>query len=142
VETIGEGLDAFESEICAHPVLEVVQAYPGAPSRRAAQPPVRRPVTFRRPSSALVPAANDDGPPVVRVAMAGVPAWARRVRVVPAIALMLWTAAGISVGAVHLLTQRLPEPVPAPAPAMSRPAAPPTLVTVILEPLPQSPARE
>ena len=99
-------------------------------------------MTLRRHSSALVPAAHHDGPPVIRVAMAGVPRWVRHVRVVPAIALMLWTAAGISLGAAHVLTQRLPRQVPAPLPAVSRPAAPPTLVTVILEPVPELPAKE
>jgi len=129
VDTLGEGLDAFESEIGTHPV--------------PARAPIRRPVTFRRQSSALVPPAHDDGPPVIRVAIVGVPRWVGRVRVVPAITLALWTAAGISVGAAHVLTQRLPDPIPAPpAPAVSRPAAPPTLVTVIMESVPESPAKE
>ena len=142
MDTFGEGLDAFESEIGAHPVLEIVRAYPDTASRRAARAPVRAPVPYRRQSSALVPAAHRDGPAVIRVAMVGVPAWARRVRVVPAIALMLWTAAGISVGAAHVLSQRLPEPPPAPTPAVARPAAPPTLAPVVLEPLPEPPAKE
>ena len=142
MDTLREGLDAFESEIGAHPVLEIVRAYPDTASRRAARAPVRAPVPYRRQSSALVPAAHVDGPPVIRVAMAGVPAWARRVRVVPAIALMLWAAAGISVGAARLLSQRLPEPVAAPTPAVARPAAAPTLVTVIMEPLPEAPVKE
>jgi hypothetical protein len=179
VDTLGEGLDAFESEICAHPVLEVVNAYPGAASRRAPRAPVRRPVTLRRlltsafhaaqtaglfplvvmswfilriwwlvrltaetiwhgvVGTLLLPAA-DDGLPVIRVAIAGVPAWARRVRVVPAIALMLWTAAGISVGAAHVLTLRVAAPTAAPPPVRTvpRPAAAPTLVTVIMESVP------
>lgn len=144
MDTLGEGLDAFESEIGAHPVLEVVQAYPDAEPRRAARASVRRTVTFRRQSSALVPAAHDDGPPVIRVAMVGVPKWVRHVRVVPAIALMLWAAAGISVGAAHVLTLRLPAPAPAHPPVRSvpRPAAAPTLVTVIVEPLTKQPAKE
>ena len=116
MDTFGEGLDAFESEICPHPLLEVAEAHRDA--------------------------AHDGGPPVIRVSMVGVPAWARRVRVVPAIALMLWTAAGISVGAARLLSQRLPEPVAAPTPAVARPAAAPTLVTVIMEPLPEAPVKE
>ena len=144
MDTLCEGLDAFESEIGAHPVLEVVKAYPGAASRRAAPAAVRVPRTSRRQSSALVPAAHDDGPPVIRVAMLGVPRWARRVRVVPAITLALWTAAGISVGAAHVLTLRVTAPLPAPPPAprVSRPAAAPTLVTVIVESVPESPAKE
>ena len=185
MDTLREGLDAFESESCAPPaVLEVVRAYPDAGPRRAARASVRRPVTLRRLITSvfhaartaalfpfvvtswlllrtwwlsrllvegvwhaigdmLLPAAHDDGPPVIRVAMAGVPAWARGVRVVPAIAVALWTAAGISVGAAHVLMQRLPVRVPAPpAPAVSRPAPPPTLVTVILEPLPEPPVKE
>ena len=142
MDSLGEGLDAFESEICAHPVLEVVEAYPGAAPRRPARAPVRRPVTIRRQSSALVPAAHRDGPAVIRVAMVGVPRWARRVRVVPAIALMLWTAAGISIGTAHVLSQRLPEPIPAPKPAVARPAAAPTLVTVIVETMPKQPVKE
>jgi hypothetical protein len=116
VDTFGEGLDAFESEICPHPLLEVAEVDRDA--------------------------AHDGSPPVIRVSMVGVPAWVRRVRVVPAIALMLWTAAGISVGAAHVLSQRLPEPPPAPTPAVARPAAPPTLVPVVLEPLPEPPAKE
>ncbi|HET9271335.1 MAG TPA: hypothetical protein VFO31_24330 [Vicinamibacterales bacterium] len=144
METLGEGLDAFESEICAHPVLEVVKAYPDAASRRAARATIGIPLTSRRPSSALVPEAHDDGPPVIRVAMMGVPRWARRVRVVPAVTLALWTAAGISVGAAHVLTLRVPAPVPAPPPAphVSRPAAAPAPVTVIVESVPESPAKE
>lgn len=145
MDTLGEGLDAFESEIGAHPVLEIVQAYPEAESRRAARAAVRTPpLTFRRQSSALVPAVHDDGPPVIRVAMAGVPRWARRVRVVPAIALALWTAAGISVGAARVLTLRVPAPVPVapPPPRAPRPAAAPVLLTVIVEPVPEPPARE
>ena len=142
VNTLGEGLDAFEPEICAHPVLEVVQAYPEAASRRAVRAVVRTPLTFRRQSSALVPAAPYEGPPVLRVAIAGVPAWARRVRVVPAIAMALWTAAGISVGAVHVLSPRVPEQVAPPAPRAPRPAAAPVFLTVIVEPLPEPPARE
>jgi hypothetical protein len=97
-------------------------------------------VEFRRQSSALVPPAHHDGPAVIRVV--GVPGWARRVRVVPAIALMLWTAAGISIGAAHVLSQRLPEPMPAPKPAVARPAAAPTLVTVIVEAMPKEPVKE
>ena len=139
--THGDGLDAFESEIGAHPVLEIVNAYPGAAWRRADRTPVGRRASVRRHSSALVPAARDDGPPVIRVAIAGVPRWARRVRAVPAIALMLCAAAGISVGAAHVLSQRLPEPAPAPRPAAARPAAAPTLVTVIAA-LPKEPVQE
>jgi hypothetical protein len=130
VDTLCEGLDVFESEIPEHSV------------RRAARASVRRPTTFRRQSSALVPAAHVDSPPVIRVAMVGVPAWARRVRVVPAIALMLWAAAGISVGAAHVLSQRLPEPLPAPRPAIARPAGAPTLLSVIVEAVPKEPAKE
>ena len=215
MNTLGDGLDAFESENCAHPVLEVVQAYPDAGSRRAARAPVRRPVTLRRlirsvfhaartvalfpivvlswvilriywlvrltagaawrgvactgrtlragvslaiatgraerramvrlarvAGHLLLPAAPYEGPPVLRVAMVGVPAWVRRVRVVPAVAVALWTAAGISVGAVHVLSQRLPEQVAPPAPRAPRPAAAPVLLTVIVEPVPERPARE
>ena len=215
METLREGLDAFESEICAHPVLEVVTAYPGGEPRRATRASVKRPVTVRRLTTSLfhtacaaalfplvvmswfilriwwllrlvaetiwrgvagtgrvlragasaavataraerramvrltrvagkvlLPAAPYDGPPVIRVAMVGVPRWVRHVRIVPAIALMLWTAAGISVGAVHLLTLRLPERVTAPPPRAPRPAAAPTLVTVIMEFVPEPPAKE
>ena len=125
MDTLCEGLDAFESETCAHPVLEVVEHYPGAAPRRPAR----------------APAAHHDGAAVIRVAMVGVPRWARRVRVVPAIALLLWTAAGISVGTAHVLSQRLPEPIPAPKPAVARPAGAPTLVTVV-EAMPKEPVKE
>ena len=88
-----------------------------------------------------MPAAHDDGPAVLRVALVGVPAWIRRVRVVPAITVALSAAAGISVGAVHLLSQR-PAQVAPPAPRVPHPAAPPVLVTVIMEPVRQPPAKE
>jgi hypothetical protein len=89
-----------------------------------------------------------DSPPVVRMAVAGIPAWARQVRLVPALAIVLSAAAGISLAAsMLLLSQRQGTRVAAPAASVpaQEPAAPPialaaTPAVELTAPRPSTPA--
>jgi hypothetical protein len=79
---------------------------------------------MRTEGGRLTSALRHDGHPVVRVAIAGVPAWARQARIVSAFAVMLTVTAGISVGAVMLLlSQRAAPQIASPATSASTLAA-------------------
>jgi len=91
-----------------------------------------------------------DGPPVLRMAVAGVPPWARQARLAPVIAAGLTVVAGISVGlAMLLLSQRDVQRVAAPAASAPVPvaatvsvAATVPVVMTVAQSTPEPPARE
>ena len=103
------GLDAFDTEIGATPetpvsaasLLELVPAYPEPVRGRAAS---ITGTTIRRGGGRI----RHDRPPVIRLAVAGIPRWARRVPIVPVLAAAFTLTAVVSVGASMLLLSQLP----------------------------------
>jgi hypothetical protein len=85
-----------------------------------------------------------DGPPVLRMAVAGIPSWARQARLAPVIAAGFTVVAGISLGlTMLLLSQRDVQRVAAPAASAPLPvAATVPVVMVVAQSAPEPPARE